>query len=101
MVNGKQITVLWHVDDLKILHVDTAEVTDLIKTINEEFGKEAPIMVSRGKVHDYLGMTLDFSVPKKVKINMVDYVEKMLEGVPDDMGWRITNASGSASVQCE
>ena len=27
MVNGKQLTVVWHVDDLKISHVDTS-VTD-------------------------------------------------------------------------
>jgi hypothetical protein len=31
MVNGKQLTVTWHVDDLKLSHVDENEVT---KTIN-------------------------------------------------------------------
>jgi hypothetical protein len=27
IVNGKQMTVCWHVDDLKVLHCDPAEVT--------------------------------------------------------------------------
>ena len=34
--------------------------------------------VSRGKVHKYLGMTLDFSVRGQVKITMLEYVEEIL-----------------------
>ena len=34
--------------------------------------------ISRGKVHDYLGMNLDFSVPGEVKITMIPYVKGML-----------------------
>jgi hypothetical protein len=26
MINGNQMTVCWHVDDLKVSHVDTGEV---------------------------------------------------------------------------
>ena len=71
-VNGKKCTILWHVDDLKISHVDPDVVTDMIKTTDKEFGQEAPIMVKRGKVHDYFGMTLDFSTEGKAKIKMLD-----------------------------
>lgn len=35
------------------------------------FGNEAPITVNRGKVHEYLGMTLDYSTPGKVKFEDV------------------------------
>jgi hypothetical protein len=70
MIDGKQCTVLWHVDDLKISHVLEDVNTDIIKRINEEFGKEAPITITRGKVHDYLGMTLDYSEKGKVKIKI-------------------------------
>ena len=84
-VNGKQCTILWHVDDLKISHVDPDVVTYMIKTIDKEFGQEAPITVRRGKVHDYLGMTLDFSTKGKAKIKMIDYVEGMLADLPVDM----------------
>jgi hypothetical protein len=34
--------------------------------------------VSRGKIHKYLGMTLDYSVPGQVKITMLDYVNDIL-----------------------
>jgi hypothetical protein len=35
--------------------------------------------VSRGKVHKYLGMTLDFKGRGLVKISMFEYVEEILD----------------------
>ena len=32
-----------------------------------------------GKIHDYLGMTLDFSQPGTVQVIMTEYVKKLLE----------------------
>jgi hypothetical protein len=34
--------------------------------------------VSRGKVHKYLSMTLDYTVCRKAKITMFDYVDEIL-----------------------
>jgi hypothetical protein len=34
--------------------------------------------VSRGKVHTYLGMTLDYTTPGQVKISMLDYVKEII-----------------------
>ena len=82
MIDGKQCTIVWHVDDLKISHVDPEAVTAMIKLIDNEFGKESPITVTRGKVHDYLGMTLDYSTKGKVMIKMLDIVAKMLAELP-------------------
>ena len=83
MINGKQCTIVWHVDDLKISHVDSAVVSDVLELLNSEFGKEAPLTVTRGKVHDYLGMTLDYSTPGKVKIRMEKYIQNILDELPD------------------
>jgi hypothetical protein len=69
---------------LKISHIDSAAVSTVIRMIDEEFGKEAPITVTRGKVHDYLGMTLDYSTKGKVNIKMVDSIEKMLVDLPEE-----------------
>ena len=52
MINGKQCTVGWHVDDLKISHMDPAVVDHVIDLMDEEFGKETPLTKSCGKVHD-------------------------------------------------
>jgi hypothetical protein len=34
--------------------------------------------VSRGKIHKYLGMTLDYTVCGQVKITMFDYIDEIL-----------------------
>jgi hypothetical protein len=85
MVNGKQLTVAWYVDDIKISHMDKEVVDNFIRQLEEEFGKEAPMNISRGKVHDYLGMILDFRTPGELRVDMVDYVKGILSEVPEDM----------------
>jgi hypothetical protein len=44
MVIGKQCTILWHVDDLKISHFDKEVVEDILRMLNERYGKEAPVL---------------------------------------------------------
>ena len=60
-INGKQCTILWHVDDLKISHVDSKVVDSVLEKLGEIYGKDDLLVTTRGKVHEYLGMTLDFS----------------------------------------
>jgi len=85
MIEGKQCTILWHVDDIKLSHVDDEVNEEIIEKLNGVYGKEAPLVVTRGKVHDYLGMTLDYSVDGQCKVIMKDYVEATLEALPNDM----------------
>ena len=85
MVDGKQCTVLWHVDDLKISHADSGVTEGVLDRLNIRYGKETPLTVTRGDIHEYLGMTIDFSTDGKVVIRMDDYVEDMLGEVPEDM----------------
>eukprot|EP00957_Ditylum_brightwellii_P032700 2478944-Ditylum_brightwellii.AAC.1 len=54
--------------------------------MQDRYCKEVPLTINRGKVHDYLGMTLDFSSAKKVKILMLDYIKKLVKDLPDDFG---------------
>ena len=85
MVNGQQMTVVWHVDDLKVSHVDRTEVEKFVRQMEETFGKDTPLTVSRGQVHNYLGMTLDFRTKGEVQIKMEHYVDMMLQDTPDEM----------------
>ena len=62
------MTICWHVDNLKISHVDHRQVTKMIKWLERRYGK---MQVSRGKKHNYLGMVLDYTSPGEVKIDMV------------------------------
>jgi hypothetical protein len=85
VIDGKQCTILWHVDDLKISHVESEVVDEILRLLNVRYGTQAPLTVTRGTVHDYLGMTIDYSIKGKVMIKMDDYVDKVLEASRDDM----------------
>jgi len=85
MINGKQCTIIWHVDDLKISHVEQKLVKDIIKRLEDKFGQESPLETSQGKTIDYLGMCIDYTVKGKVKISMYEYIDKMLAELPSDM----------------
>jgi hypothetical protein len=37
------------------------------------------MQISRGKIHEYLGMTLDFTVPGEVKITMINYITEIVD----------------------
>jgi len=49
MINGKQCAVIWHVDDIKLSHVDKNVVTQVLDLLSGEFVKEAPLTITRGK----------------------------------------------------
>jgi hypothetical protein len=80
MVNGKQQTVAWHVDDLKISHVDSKVNDAFIAWARDKYEDVniTKMKPSRGKVHDYLGVIFDYSEDGKVKIQMKEYIKNML-----------------------
>jgi hypothetical protein len=85
MIDGKQCTVLWHVDDLKISHVDAAVTEAILAGLNSRYGKDGPLTVTRGKIHKYLSTTIDYSTDGKVISRMDQYVEELLKDAPSDM----------------
>ena len=91
MVQGSQLTITWHVDDLKISHIDKKVLEDLIIQLNGAFGNDGPLTVHRGKKHDYLGMWLDYSLDGKVQVQMYDYIDNMLAALPEDMRGTVTS----------
>ncbi|KAG7372996.1 reverse transcriptase RNA-dependent DNA polymerase [Nitzschia inconspicua] len=88
MVNGKQCTVAWYVDDNKISHVNPQVVTNVITAIEGHFGK---MTVTRGP-HKCLGMDITFNSDGTVGILMKDY----LKGVIKSSGEPILSASATS-----
>ena len=70
IIKGKQCMVLWHVDNLKIAHVDKY----IVEGIRNEVRERKPSCDGPGKVLEYLGMMLDYRAKGKVKLSMFDYV---------------------------
>ena len=85
-------------DDLKISHKDANVVTRVIKDFEKVFGKEAPLSVTRGKIHDYLGMKIDFSTPGSVIFSMDQYVRLLLEEAPEELFERKANTPAGSHL---
>ena len=69
-VDGKQSTLLIHVDDIMVLSKIPEETADLYSYLESKFGK---VTLHEGVKHNYLGMTFDFSSVGKVSITMLGY----------------------------
>ena len=102
MVNGSQLTIVWHIDDCKTSHIDEKVVTDMLNKLEKKIGKESSVTVTRGPMHDYLGMTIYYSVKGKLKFYMFDYIEQILSEVDSRLmsGASVTPATTHLFCRC-
>jgi len=76
MIDEKQCTVAWYVDDNKISHEDPRVVSMIIDCLEEYFGK---VTVTRGKEHVFLGMKIRFTMSQTVVLSMKNYLEEAIK----------------------
>jgi hypothetical protein len=84
IVKGHQHTIIWHVDDVMGSHVDPSVNSAFAAWCDKLYGSKelGHVKIKRGKVHEYLGMVLDFSKKQKLKIDMQYYIDSMVESFP-------------------
>jgi hypothetical protein len=92
MVNGKQLTIAWYVDDNKISHVDPKIVDWLIAEIEKRHDK---MTVCCGKKHTFIGMDIEFLDDGRLKILMKDYISEAIE----DFGEDVTRKAASPAAK--
>jgi hypothetical protein len=75
------------VDDIKSSHVDPKVNDDFLLWLEKIYGNKdiAPVTATRGKIHDYLAMKLNFTEKGKLKLDMVDYVDNMVNNFPEEL----------------
>ena len=79
MINGKQCTITWYVDDVKVYHENSEVVSNIIKILESKFGA---LRTTRGKKHTYLGIKNELMANKKNSIDMREYVKENIELMP-------------------
>ena len=84
-IERQQCTITWHVDDLKISHVGEHVVRSIIQKIQDTFGQHSELSMHIGKRHDYLCMILDFTITGTLEIDMIDYVQVILQDTPENL----------------
>ena len=87
IVNGKQHTITWNVDNVKSSHQDAIVNDEFYNWLQKMYGdpKIAPVKATRGKIHNYLAMNLDFSKPGMVKVDMIKHIEEMIKEFPEEI----------------
>jgi hypothetical protein len=64
-VNGTQMTIRWHVDDLRISNLSQDKIMNIVQGMKDIYGENLAETV--GTKHDYLGMTFDYLFTKEVR----------------------------------
>jgi hypothetical protein len=83
-------------------HVDPKVATAILDLLDAKHGQEivggkrAPLTINRGRIHDYLGMTLDHSEPGYVKLDMRACAKKTLAEMPEDMDGTATSPAAAS-----
>jgi len=76
MVDGKQLTIAWHVDDCIASHMDKKVLEGFGKVMIKEFGE---MEYTTGDEHDFLGMKMKINADKTVTIDMRDQIRKVVD----------------------
>ena len=79
MLDGNQVTIAVHVDDLLITSQSLEALRRVEDFLNTKYSGE--INAQHGKVHEYLGMILDFTFKGCVRITMPKITDDILDGI--------------------
>ena len=82
IVRGKEQIPLFHVDDLKLSHKDSRVNGEFETWIQKNYGQQGRVAQHCGKIHEYLGMEIDYLKKGKVKFGMINYVESLIKDFP-------------------
>jgi hypothetical protein len=88
----KQLTVIWHVDDLMALCVVDFELTKLSCYLAKIYGPK--LTMHAGNKHDYLGVDLEFEQGRRLNVSMVNYLKNMIEAFPEQIVGRAVTPAG-------
>ena len=62
-------------------HYDSNIVSSVISDIDVEYWKFSRMTITRGKIHKYLRMTIDYFSPGKLKFSILNYIVKMINDI--------------------
>ena len=81
MIDGSQMTIRFHVDDLLSSHKLKKANDDFLEFLNKKYGEHVEIKATREKIYEYLDIKLKFG-GKRVELDMIEYLLSMLEEFP-------------------
>ena len=96
IINKKQCTIAWHVDDAIASHVDKRVLQELENQMKADFGE---MDILEGSEHSVLGMNVIIDKSQKtVKIEMKDQMRKLIEKFEHDSGESVQTSVSTPSA---
>ena len=95
IVEDKQHTVRFHVDDVLSSHVDEKVNDRFAIWCQEKYGSLKEVEIRRGQIHQFLGMELDFSEDGVCKVKQFGHIEDMISMYADEIGEKIAQTPAS------
>ena len=77
VVNGKQQTIFWNVDNCKLINVDTKVNGKFLEVPKQEYDSifkdgYGKMTANNGNIYKYIGMTIDYTTKSLCKTTMFD-----------------------------
>lgn len=77
---GKQMTVIWHVDDLLVSCENDFELTKFSCYLARLYGPK--LSMHTGRKHDYLGVDMEFNDDGTLEASMITYLKNVISKFP-------------------
>ncbi len=74
--SGKQLTVIWHVDDLMVSCEDDFKLTKFSCYLARIYGTK--LSMHTKQKHHYLGMDMEFNEDDMLEVSMITYLKNVI-----------------------
>ena len=85
VMKNNQHTIRFHVDNVMFSHINPKVNDEFEEWAQRKYGNLKPVTIVRGKVHKFLGMTLDFSTPGEVRVIPGEYSKDIVSSWPENL----------------
>ena len=88
IINNKQCTIAWYVDDNLVSHAEEAVVSDIVSKIEEKF---PGLTITKGDTHTFIGMDMVFKQNGSLEIGLKEYISESIDTFNDDLGRNVAS----------
>jgi hypothetical protein len=86
---GKQLTVIWHVDDLMASCKDDFELTKFLCYLGKIYGTK--LSMHTGQKHEYWGMDMEVDEDGMLGFSIITYLKNVIEQFPEEISGRASS----------
>ena len=88
MINDKQCTIVWYVDDNKLSHMDQKVLDDILEKMKVHFGD---LTITKGRKHAFLGMNIEIREDGTVSYEMTDQLQEAIDAFGEKIDGHVTS----------